>query len=85
MSIRLDGEALMERAQSAGHLTQDDIAVHTGIGRTALSKLLQGVHTPKVATLVALRDAYGFPDIDTLLKGAERATVTVPPQAGGST
>lgn len=71
--IRLDKEALHEKAHSLGHLRQDDIAEHAGIGRSALSRLLQGLYPPKIETLVALRDAYGFPDLDSLLIGADRS------------
>lgn len=69
--IRLDGEALKQRAEQAGHYTQEAIAEHAGVGRSALSRLFQGLSMPKVDTLIALRDAYGFPSVDSLLLGAE--------------
>ncbi|MEW2568426.1 helix-turn-helix transcriptional regulator [Streptomyces sp. NPDC047070] len=83
MPIRLNGPALLARARAEGHHSQEDIACHAGIGRTALSRLIQGVYKPSVVSLVALRDAYGFPDIDSLLLGADRV-VTVPAQAGAA-
>lgn len=80
MAIRLNAAALMERAKSAGHITQEDIAAHAGIGRPTLSKLLQGKSVPKIGTLVSLRDAYEFPHVDALLTGADRTAPAVPAQ-----
>lgn len=78
--IRLDKTALQRRAEQEGHFTHEEIAAHARIGRSALTKLLLGQSMPKVDTLIALRNAYGFPSLDCLLEGAEPPAV--PAQAG---
>lgn len=71
--LRLNCERLIAAAEKEGDVTRQKIASRAGIEQTTLWRLYGGNVVPSVATLVALRDAYGLETIDELL-------LTVPAQ-----
>lgn len=66
--LRLATDVLREKAHQAGHETQEDIAGHAGIDRSALSRLMAGRTTPTLATVRRLAMAYGVPMDDLVIE-----------------
>lgn len=66
--LRLATDVLREKATEAGHETQEDIAGHAGIDRSALSRLMAGRTTPTLATVRRLAMAYDVPMDDLVIE-----------------
>lgn len=66
--LRLHADALLERAERAGHHTTQAIAQYAGVGRSSLSRSMAGRTTPATDTLYRLGRAYGLPMEDLLLE-----------------
>lgn len=75
---RLRTDLVNKAAEDAGDDTSLAIARRAGLANSTITRLLDGETTPSVATLIALRDAYGFETLDELLTDASTSV----PDAG---
>jgi len=64
--LRLHMAKLLVKAKELGDQSVADVAQRTGISRSTLHRLAAGTKQPSLATLWALRDAYGV-RLDTLV------------------
>lgn len=64
---RLHTAALREKAEGVGDATPRAIAQRIGVAESTISRLFSGA-TPKIETLIALRDAYGLPIEDLVVR-----------------
>lgn len=71
--LRLAAKVLREHAARQGHETHEEIAVHAGVNRSALSRNLAGRTAPSLTTLHQLARAYGIA-IDDLVHDTESAS-----------
>lgn len=75
--LRLAVKVLREHAARQGHATHEEIAVHAGVNRSALSRNMAGRTVPSLTTVHQLARAYGIA-IDDLVDDTESVT---PPKA----
>lgn len=61
MSHRLNIRNLREAARELGDLTDYAIAKRTGVGKSTISRLANGVCQPNAATQNRFLDTYGLP------------------------
>ncbi|WP_349307689.1 helix-turn-helix transcriptional regulator [Streptomyces sp. KAU_LT] len=57
----LHGETVKARAEHAGDKTHAQIARRIGLAESTVSRLLAGTTAPSLATLLAIKGAYGIP------------------------
>ncbi len=72
--LRLAVKVLRDEAAKRGHDTQEEIAEHAGINRSALSRTMAGHTVPSLLTVYRLAKAYGI-TIDELVLDTEHGLI----------